>query len=157
MIISKNEEFAKKAKHITTIAKMPHKWEYMHDEIGYNYRLTNLNAAIGVAQMENFDNILNNKRETAKIYSDYFANKEMEFITERSNTQTNYWLNCVKLPDRKTRDLFLEETNSNGVMTRPIWRLMNKLKMYENSQTGNLDNSELLEDRIVNIPSGYRK
>ena len=157
IIITDSEEFAKKAKHITTTAKMPHKWEYIHDEIGYNYRLTNINAAIGVAQMEKFNDILENKRETAKLYSKYFEDKNIEFVTEGNNIQTNYWLNCLKLSDRKTRDIFLDETNSNGVMTRPIWRLMNKLKMYESCQTGNLDNSNWVEDRIVNIPSGFRK
>lgn len=162
MIITDNEEFAKKAKHITTTAKVPHKWEYIHDEVGYNYRMTNVTAAIGVAQMENLDEIIKNKRETAEKYKQFFdsihpfIHSSIRFISEPTNTRSNYWLNCVQLSNRESRDKFLEETNSNGVMTRPIWRLMNKLEMYEDCQKGNLDNSEWLEDRIVNIPSGYR-
>ena len=156
MIITDNEEFARKAKHITTTAKVHHKWEYIHDETGFNYRLTNVNAAIGAAQMEKIDTILENKRETAKLYEEFFKETEVEFITERDNTRANYWLNCIKLKDREERDRLLEETNTNGIMTRPIWRLMNKLEMYKECQTGNLDNAKYLEDRIVNLPSGYR-
>jgi aminotransferase in exopolysaccharide biosynthesis len=172
MIITDNEEFAKKAKHITTTAKVPHKWEYIHDEVGYNYRMTNVTAAIGVAQMENLDNIIENKRQTAEKYKEFFqsiqstnlpaaakANEDhsvIEFVIEPSNSFSNYWLNCIRLENRQERGKFLEETNSNGVMTRPIWRLMNKLDIFKDCQKGNLDNSEWLEDRIVNIPSGYR-
>lgn len=164
MIITDNEEFAKKAKHITTTAKVPHKWEYIHDEVGYNYRMTNVTAALGVAQMENLDNILESKRQTAEKYKQFFtnnptirqSNNPINFISEPDNSSSNYWLNCIQLENRESRDKFLEETNSNGVMTRPIWRLMNKLDMYKDCQKGNIDNSEWLEDRIVNIPSGYR-
>ena len=156
MIITDNEDFAQKAKHITTTAKLPHRWEYIHDEVGYNYRLTNVTAAIGVAQMENLERILLNKRETAKLYSEFFKNFEIKFITEQPNIKANYWLNCIQLIKREERNKFLEETNSNGVMTRPIWRLMNKLDMYKNCQSSNLANAEWLEDRVVNIPSSVR-
>lgn len=156
MIITDNEEFASKAKHITTTAKLPHKYEYVHDEIGYNYRLTNLNAAVGLAQMENINLILDNKRVTAKKYQDYFTNTEIKFIDETINTKANFWLNSILLPDLKLRNEFLNFTNDNQVMTRPIWCLMNKLKMYKDCQTGNLTNSLWLEERVVNIPSGYR-
>ncbi len=157
MIITDDEAFAKKAKHITTTAKVPHKWEYVHDEIGYNYRLTNISAALGVAQMEKFELVLKNKKDTASLYQDFFKNTEVEFIVEPKNSSSNYWLNCIKLSERDKRDLFLEQTNTNGVMTRPIWRLMNKLDMYKDCILGNIENSLWLEDRIVNIPSGYRK
>ena len=156
MIITDNEEFAKKARHLSTTAKVPHRWEYVHDETAFNYRLTNVNAAIGVAQMENLSLILENKRQTALEYKKLFSISALTFMNEPKNTISNYWLNCVQLKDRGERDKFLEITNSNGIMTRPIWRLMNKLEMYKNLTTGNLDNSEWLEDRIVNIPSGYR-
>ena len=156
MILTDDEEFTKKAKHITTTAKVPHKWEYIHDEIGYNYRLTNVTAAIGVAQMESLERILVNKRQTALQYEKFFSALPLTFRTEPKNSYSNYWLNCIQLENREERDKFLEETNSNGVMTRPIWRLMNKLGMYKNCQIGNLENSEWLEDRIVNLPSGYR-
>lgn len=159
MIITNNEEFARKAKHLTTTAKVPHKWEYIHDEIGYNFRMTNIAAAIGVAQMEKIDEIIENKRNTSKLYYDYFSklNGNIKFIQEPENSRANYWLNCIQLKDRDQRDLFLEVTNSNGIITRPIWRLMSKLEMYKDCQTDNLDNAKWLEDRIVNLPSGYRK
>jgi aminotransferase in exopolysaccharide biosynthesis len=158
MIITDDEEFAKKAKHITTTAKVPHKWEYVHDEIAYNYRLTNLNAAIGVAQMEKLNEIIENKRLTAEKYKQFFSTfaSTLTFIKEPANSYSNYWLNCIQLENREMRDLFLEETNSNGVMTRPIWKLMNKLEMYKNCQAENLDNVNWLEERVVNLPSGYR-
>ncbi len=156
MIITDDEEYAKRAKHLTTTAKVPHKWEYVHDEVAYNYRLTNLNAAIGVAQMEYFDKILYNKRETARLYNNFFNNTEFKFFNEPANAIVNYWLNVIQLKDRTERDKFLEITNHNGVMTRPVWRLMNKLEMYKDCQTGNLDNANWLEDRVVNIPSGFR-
>lgn len=156
MIITDDKEFAERAIHLTTTAKVPHQWEFIHDEIAYNFRMPNVNAAIGVAQMENLVKILENKRETAKLYIDFFSNTEIKFMVEPANSKTNYWLNCIKLKDRNERDLFLEESNKNGIMTRPIWRLINKLKMYKNCQTGNLDNAVYLEDRIVNLPSGYR-
>jgi len=156
MIITDNEEFAKKAKHLTTTGKIPHKWEYVHDAIAYNYRLTNVNAALGVAQMEYFDKIIKNKRETANLYKNYFADSEIKFFSEPKESSSNYWLNAIRLKDRNERDKFLEYTNSRGVMTRPIWCLMNKLEMYKRCQTGNLDNSEKLEEIILNIPSGYR-
>lgn len=159
MIITDNEEFARRAKHITTTAKVPHKWEYIHDEVGYNYRMTNVTAAIGVAQMEKIDEIIENKRQTSKLYNEFFSklNENIKFIQETENSRANYWLNCIQIEDRQQRDLFLDYTNTNGIMTRPIWRLMSKLEIYKNCQTGNLDNAEWLEDRIVNLPSGYRK
>ena len=156
MIITDNEEFAKKARHLSTTAKVPHRWEYVHDETAFNYRLTNVNAAIGVAQMENLSLILENKRQTALEYKNFFSTSALNFMNEPKNTISNYWLNCVQLKDRGERDKFLEITNSNGIMTRPIWCLMNKLEMYKNCQTGNLDNSEWFEERVVNIPSGVR-
>ena len=156
MILTDDEEFARKAKHLTTTGKIPHKWEYVHDIVAYNYRLTNINAAVGVAQMECLDGILKNKRETANSYKKFFSHSEVNFFTEPENSLSNYWLNAIQLKNRNEKEKFLEYTNTNGVMTRPIWRLMNKLEMYKNYQTGNLDNAEKLEETFVNIPSGYR-
>ena len=156
MIITNDESFAKNAKHITTTAKIPHPFEFVHNEIGYNYRLTNVNAALGVAQMEYLDKILQNKKETSIRYENFFKNLEVKFLTESKNSISNYWLNVIQLKDRNERETFLEFTNNNGVMTRPVWRLMNKLEMYKNCQTGDLANSFWLEDRVVNIPSGFR-
>lgn len=156
MLLTDSKKIAEHAKHLTTTAKVPHKYEYIHDEVGFNYRLTNLNAALGVAQMEKIEQILENKRETAKLYSKFFANSDIKFIDEPKDSISNFWLNAVILNDRKERDLFLDETNKAGVMTRPIWRLMNKLEIFRDSFSDDLTNSEWLEDRVVNIPSSYR-
>lgn len=156
MIITDDVELAKHAKHLTTTAKVPHPYEYIHDEIGYNYRLPNLNAALGCAQMETLESILKNKRELAHKYIDFFSSQNISFISELSESKVNYWLNAVVLNDKEQRDLFLKETNGVGVMTRPIWALMNTLEMFKTCQCTDLSNALWLEDRIVNIPSGVR-
>ncbi|MDF1877945.1 LegC family aminotransferase, partial [Sulfurimonas sp. SAG-AH-194-L11] len=153
MLVTNDEELAKRAKHITTTAKVPHPYEYIHDEIGYNYRLTNLAAALGVAQMENLDFFIAKQRELASKYEAFFKNSDLEFITEPKDSESNYWLNAVILKDKKQRDEFLKYTNNNGVMTRSVWRLMNKLEMFKDAQTANLDNALWLEERVVNISS----
>jgi len=155
MIITDDEQIAKLAKHLTTQAKVPHKWNYEHNYIGYNYRLTNLAAALGVAQIEQLPEIIKSKRELAEKYKIFFSQhqSQAQFITEPNNSQSNFWLNAVILKDRKERDKFLEYTNANGVMTRPIWELMNRLPMFKNCQCENIENSEWLTDRVVNIPS----
>ena len=153
MLVFDDEQLAKKAKHITTTSKVPHPYEYIHDEIGYNYRITNLAAALGVAQMENLQLFIDKQRYLANVYKDYFKDTNIDFIKEPKDSKSNYWLNTVMLKDEQTRDEFLKYTNDHGIMTRPIWRLMNKLDMFKDAQTGNLDNSKWLEDRGVNIPS----
>lgn len=155
-IITDDEELAKRAKYITTTAKIPHRWEFKHDEIGYNYRMPNLNAALLVAQLENLDSFLVNKRELALLYKDFFVANDIAFFVESKESKFNYWLNAVILKDKAHRDAFLEETNAEGVMTRPVWTLMNKLEMFEDAQCGSLDNALWLEDRVVNIPSSVR-
>ncbi len=162
MILTDDENLAKQAKHITTQAKIPHPWEYKHDTIGYNYRLTNIAAAVGCAQLETLDEILKLKRELANEYREFFDNSEFVLFTEPENCQSNYWLNALIAKDRKHRDELLDYTNKNGIMTRPIWELMNRLQMFANCQTDGLENSIWLADRVVNIPSGavipgYRK
>jgi len=152
-ILTNNEDLAKKAKHITTTAKEPHKWEYTHDMVGYNYRMPNLNAALIVAQLEQLDGFLKSKRSLAKIYKEFFQNGDIHFVTDPENAKSNYWLNSIILKGKDQRDLFLDETNSQGIMTRPIWALMNKLPMFEEAQCGDLTNAEWLEERVVNIPS----
>ena len=153
MIITNNEALAKKAKHITTTAKIPHKWDYVHDMVGYNYRLPNINAALGCAQMEMLPEFLLKKRALAKKYEAFFDSNAIKYIKEPENSVSNFLLNAVQLKDLDERNSFLEATNNNGVMTRPIWKLMNDLTMYKNAQKGNLQNAEWLEKRIVNIPS----
>jgi len=153
IIVTNDDAMGKRAKHITTTAKVPHRWEFVHDEIGYNYRLPNINAALACAQMEQLDNFINEKRKLADAYRSFFENRSEFFFKEPTACESNYWLNVVLLSDRNKRDEFLADTNDNGVMTRPVWVLMNKLEMYKNCYKGNLENSEWLEDRVVNIPS----
>jgi len=157
VIVTDDKSLAKRAKHLTTTAKVPHKWEYTHDTIGYNYRMPNLNAALLVAQMESLDSFLENKRELATLYDAFFKENGIAFIHEPSEASSNYWLQAVVLKDAKERDMFLDYTNSNGVMTRPIWTLMNKLEMFKESQSSDLSNSLWLEARVVNIPSSGRE
>lgn len=153
VIVTDDEGLAKRAKHITTTAKIPHPYEYVHNEIGYNYRLPNINAALLVAQLEQLEKFLVSKRELAKIYEEFFSSNSIKFIKESENSKSNYWLQAVLLDDLKQRDEFLEFTNKNGVMTRPIWKLMNELEMFKDCQNDDLKNAKYLEERVVNIPS----
>jgi perosamine synthetase len=152
-IITDNETLAKQAKHLTTTAKVSHKWAFNHDQVGYNYRMPNLNAALLAAQLEQLDSFLNSKRKLAIQYKEFFANKGVGFVTGIEGAKSNYWLNVLMLDNLEQRDLFLEVANAAGVMTRPTWTLMSKLPMFKDCQKGNLSNAEWLEDRAVNIPS----
>ena len=157
VIVTDDEELAKRAKYLTTTAKIPHKWEYVHDEIGYNYRMPNLNAALLVAQLEQLDTFVESKRDLALKYEKFFKeSEELEFVKEPLNSSSNYWLQAVIVKDISERDKFLEYTNSNGVMTRPIWRLMNELEMFKDSEYTSLENAKYLEQRVVNITSSVR-
>lgn len=157
MLLFMDEDLGKFAKHLTTQAKVPHRWEFVHDHIGYNYRMPNINAAIGCAQMEHLENFIINKRETAAKYAEFFKDMdEIEFFKEPAECRSNYWLNAVILKDKEAQLDFLQQTNDNGVMTRPIWELMNRLPMFENSQNDGLKNTIWFADRVVNIPSSVR-
>lgn len=145
-----------KGKYLTTTAKVPHPYEYVHDEIGYNYRMPNLNAALACAQLEQLDGFLENKRQLASQYQSYFQSKGIKFRTETPDTKANYWLMAVELENKTDRDLFLKLTNENAVMTRPIWQLMFRLPMYTHCQKDEQINALFLEERIVNIPSSAR-
>ena len=155
-ILTNNLELGDHAKFLTTTAKQPHPYEYVHNEIGYNYRMPNLNAALAYAQLEQLEFFLENKRALAKEYDEFFKGKDMTFRTENENTKANYWLMCVELSSKKERDLFLKSSNESGIMTRPIWQLMFKLPMYANCQKDEQKNALYLEERIVNIPSSVR-
>ena len=152
-IITNDKALAKKAKYLTTTAKVPHKWNFNHDVVGYNYRMPNLNAALLVAQLENLDNFISSKRKLANMYEAFFSGIDYVFVKESMESKSNYWLNSIILKNKQERDEFLDETNSSGIMTRPIWTLMNKLPMFECAQCGDLINAEWLEERVVNIPS----
>lgn len=157
MLLFQDEELGKLAKHLTTQAKVPHRWEFVHDHVGYNYRMPNINAALGCAQMENLERYVENKRETAEKYKDFFRKlPDLTFFTEPENCRSNYWLNAVLLKDRQAQQEFLEYTNDHGVMTRPVWELMNKLEMFRDCETDGLENTLWLAERIVNIPSSVR-
>lgn len=157
MLLFMDEELGALAKHLTTQAKVPHRWEFKHDHIGYNYRMPNINAALGCAQLEHLDEFIADKRETAKAYAEYFKNvDDIDFFTEPNNCFSNYWLNVVILKDKEAQQAFLQETNDNGVMTRPIWELMNRLPMFEKCEHDSLENTIWFADRVVNIPSSVR-
>jgi len=154
MILTGNEEIARRAKHITTTGKVPHPWEFFHDVTAYNYRLINLSAALGCAQIEQIETFVSAKRRLAEKYKDFFSSwKDVQFFTEPETSRSNYWLNTLIMPSKKERDYFLQFTNEHGVMTRPAWTLMHHLPMYRNSFCGRLDVAENLAERIVNIPS----
>jgi len=155
-IVTNDILLGEKGKYITTTAKIPHPYEYFHDELGYNYRMPNLNAALACAQLEQLDLFIENKRNLAQEYKSFFADKGIQFRTETTNTKANYWLMCVELENKKERELFLSTTNENKIMTRPIWQLMFRLPMYADCQKDAQKNALYLEERIVNIPSSVR-
>jgi aminotransferase in exopolysaccharide biosynthesis len=152
-ILLQDEAMAKRAKHLTTTAKIPHRWEFNHDEIGYNYRLPNLNASLLCAQIEMLPQFIKNKRETAKKYKEHFLSTGISFVSEPDGCESNYWLNALIFNDKKTQQEFLKISNDSGVMTRPIWKLMPDLMMFKNSQTSDLVNARKYESTVVNIPS----
>jgi aminotransferase in exopolysaccharide biosynthesis len=173
MLLFQDVALAKKAKHLTTQAKVPHPWEFVHDEIGYNYRMPNINAALGLAQLEQLPQFLESKRQIAHAYNEFFKtlnglnhsklsqpstiqqinDSTIQHINEPINSTSNYWLNCLLLPNRQQRDEFLKYTNENGIMTRPAWELMNRLPMFKNAECDDLSNAEWIADRLVNLPS----
>jgi perosamine synthetase len=170
MLLFQDKELAKKAKHLTTQAKVPHAWEFVHDEIGYNYRMPNINAALGLAQLEQLPQFLESKRNIAQAYNNFLTTlnhskppqqsqpstnqqinaSTIQHILEPTNSSSNYWLNCILLPNRNKRDEFLKITNENGIMTRPVWELMNRLPMFNKAECGDLSNAEWIADRLVN-------
>lgn len=152
-IVTGDRSLASRAKHITTTAKVPHPYEYVHDEMGYNYRMPNLNAALACAQLEQLDRFIECKRKLAQRYADFFQDIGIAFVREPRFARSNYWLNAIILQDREARDRFVEYTNRSGVMTRPAWRLLNTLPMFMGCQTDGLAQARWLEERIANIPS----
>jgi len=153
-IVTNNESLAKNAKHLTTTAKVLHKWEFYHDKIGYNYRMPNLNAALIVAQLEQLEIFVENKRLIHNRYKNFFKDRGVEFVSGLKGSKPNYWINAIILQDSKQKNIFLNAVNLEGVMVRPIWTLMNKLDMFKECQSDSLKVSKWLEERVVNIPSG---
>jgi len=153
MVLCDDTEVGQHTRHVTTTAKIPHPYEFYHDEPGFNYRLPNLNAALGCAQMEVLTDILISKRTLAAQYQNLFANSDYQFVIEPGYAKSNYWLNAIICPDITSRNELLKKTNDSGVMTRPIWQLMHRLPMYKNTMRGDLPVSEWLEGHLVNLPS----
>lgn len=154
MILTDDENLAKKAKHLTTTAKTPHSWMYYHDETGYNYRLPNLNAALGIAQLEKLPQIIKAKRILASEYLGFFRNYDFKFITEPENSYSNYWLNVLLLKNQQQKEEFLKYFNERNIMVRSGWVLLNKFPMYKDCICDDLENSKYFENLVVNIPSG---
>ena len=155
-ILTNDDELGRLAKHITTTAKVPHRWEFNHDMIGYNYRMPNINAALGCAQLEQLPGFLKAKRALAERYRQAFTDiPGIRFYSEPANSQSNYWLNTLLLDEECAvqRDALLAATNDAGIMTRPVWTLMHKLPMFSNFHRMDLSVAESLEGRLVNIPS----
>ncbi|EKR6965007.1 aminotransferase LegC [Campylobacter coli] len=156
-ILSDDENLAKLARHLSTTAKIPHPYEYDHDRIAYNYRLCNINAAILLAGLENLELFLENKRELAKIYKDFFKNHDKcKFIDEKSNERSNFWLNTLLFKNENLRNIFLEECLKNNIFVRPVWKSLPSLKAFQNCQSNELINTKNLEKRLVNLPSSIR-
>ncbi|MGI7741480.1 aminotransferase LegC [Campylobacter coli] len=156
-ILSDDENLAKLARHLSTTAKIPHPYEYDHDRIAYNYRLCNINAAILLAGLENLELFLENKRELAKIYKDFFKNHDKcKFIDEKSNERSNFWLNTLLFKNENLRNIFLEECLKNNIFVRPVWKSLPSLKTFQNCQSNELINTKKLEKRLINLPSSVR-
>lgn len=162
MLLFKVEELGKRAKHLSTQAKVPHPWEFNHDAIGYNYRMPNINAALGLAQLEQLPEFLESKRITAGAYKKFFTTNKTDlssvsFVEEPADASSNYWLNCLLFKDLSLRDTFLKQSNENGVMSRPAWTLMTDLPMFNNCQKDSIRNARELAERLVNVPSSITK
>lgn len=156
MIVTDDDRLGKLAKHMSTQSKIPHPWNFDHDMLGFNYRCPNINAALACAQLEQLDYFISNKRQTAQEYKAFFNQTSFKFIEEPKDAYSNYWLNAILMKDKEERDKFLQYANENGVMTRPVWRMLNKLPFLSSSNDIDLKNSQMIENRLVNIPSSVR-
>ncbi|WP_304063984.1 LegC family aminotransferase [Pedobacter glucosidilyticus] len=155
-LVTDDDALAKRAKHLSTQAKQAHRWAFLHDEIGYNYRMPNLNAALACAQLEQLNAFVENKRVLASSYKNFFQDLAIPFVEELPEAQSNYWLNAILWKDIEEREAFLKYANDHGVMSRPVWELMHRLPMFSTAQKADLSNSEYIADRLVNIPSSVR-
>lgn len=156
VIITNDEKLGKLGKHLTTQAKVPHRWEFVHDHIGYNYRLPNLNAAMACAQMEQIELFIQDKRKLAKAYEGFFNDTDIQFVKEPENSRSNYWLNAILLKDLEARNNMLAELNDADIMARPSWELMHHLTMFKNCYRDGQSNAQWISDRLINIPSSVR-
>lgn len=155
-IVTNDPDLAKRAKHLTTTAKVPDRWRFFHDEIGWNFRLPNINAALGCAQLERLADFIEEKRSLAARYAALFEAEGLKFLSEPDGTRSNYWLCAFLASDRQERDAILAATNDAGVMTRPIWEPLHTLPAFKDAPCGPLPTTLFLADRLINIPSGVR-
>ncbi|MGH1427744.1 MAG: LegC family aminotransferase [Arenicella sp.] len=155
-ILTDNDAYAERLRHLSTTAKLPHAWEYVHDEMGFNYRMPGLNAALGCGQMAQLGGFLADKRQITDAYRCWASNEGVSFVDAKEGAQPNFWLNALILEDKQQRDEFLTETNQQGVMTRPIWQPMHLLKHFQDVQRTDLSNTLNIMDRLVNVPSSSR-
>jgi aminotransferase in exopolysaccharide biosynthesis len=153
IVLTQDETIAKKLKHLTTTAKIPHSWDFQHDEVGYNYRMPNLNAALGCAQLESLEGFIDSKKNLFQIYSTHFNDLNIELLGESPDSQSNFWLQAIMLENEEQRNEFLKQTNNSSVMTRPIWKLLPELLPYQNDIKDELKNAKSFAARVVNIPS----
>jgi len=156
VIITNDETLGKLGKHLTTQAKVPHRWDFVHDHIGYNYRMPNINAALACAQLEQIEKIIGNKRALSAKYEQFFASKNIHFFTEPKASRSNYWLNAILLNNLEERNEALTFLHDAGIMARPSWQLMHRLPMFESCMRDGQSNAEWIFDRLINIPSSYR-
>ena len=151
-----DSELAKRAKHLTTTAKLQHRWEYLHDEVGFNYRLPNLNAALGCAQLECLPDFLASKRLLFERYRDAFIDlAQIRMFMEPDSCRSNYWLQTLLMDDSISdqRDVVLEGTNDAGLTTRPVWKLLHSLHPFHDCPSAPMPIAESLERRLINLPS----
>jgi perosamine synthetase len=156
MILTNDNVLGARAKFLTTTARESHPWSYKHSEIGYNFRMPNINASIGCAQLENLNKFISIKSKLYLEYKKRFSKRGIELVEIPKNTKWNYWLFSIKMENKIDRDLFLKESHENGILTRPIWTLMHKLPMYSNCQYDDQTNSMFLEDRVINLISSVK-
>jgi dTDP-4-amino-4,6-dideoxygalactose transaminase len=153
MVVTDDEDLARRVRHLSTTAKQPHRWAFDHDDIGYNYRMPNINAALGLAQMDRLDALLASKREVAHAYRDAAAHHRWCWIAEPPDARSNYWLNALRLPDRQACEALLAATNDAGIQTRPLWTPMHRLRPYRDCPRGTMEHTERLADTVINLPS----
>ena len=153
-ILTNDKALGDKAKHWTTTAKVPHKWLYQHDHIGWNFRMPNLNAALGCAQLEKLPEFIQEKRNKAVAYGKMLQGSDWQFVYEPADALSNYWLCAVLTKSREERDAFLTASNGADVMTRPVWQPLNTLPMFKHCFCGNLPVCNDISARLINLPSG---
>ncbi|MCK4623387.1 MAG: LegC family aminotransferase [Desulfuromonadales bacterium] len=156
MLVTDDDELAQKLRHLTTTAKVPHPWEFIHDQVGYNYRMPNINAALGLAQMEQLPLLLQKKRGLATSYREFFCGSEILYLNEPPGSQSNFWLNTILLPTEGQKEAFLEQANHQGIGARSLWRPMHLLEMYRHCQRDAQTSAEQIYRQAVNIPSSVR-